>query len=362
MKDIDMKDIEKIVTPKNTMLATVLSLVLLTVLLTIGMLTPLVAKLTTGVEMSLDAQYFNTRSALPTAALVILLTICLLIGYFDAKKTAIIAGAAIAASIIFAIVSPFNNTPIDITVPLITVAMAATLYKMWKSIDRESKFKTLRGVSAHIIHFGILMILIGIVISTNTKVEDSNVLGINTLGEFAGQDYSIKVNSMTSGYEGSAFQEYPGSSYVTKVDFDIYKNNKFFDSGQVKYITDFKWGQTYTSHYIKRGLYEELFIAPRAIDEQNQKINLYVRTVPFMTVLWVGMYLMAIGIVILGATEHIKAGRNVKMESDLPKKSRSKPSMIEVQKENVPVSDIEKKYEERLERELMKRKGERGEN
>ena len=356
-----MTDIEEIVTPKNTMLATVLTLVLLTVLLTIGMLTPLVAKFTTGVEMSLDAQYFNNRSALPTAALVVFLTLCLLIGYFDAKKTTIIAGATVAASIIFAIVSPFNNLPIDITVPLIAVAMTATLYKMWRSIDKESKFKTLRGVSAHIIHLGILMILIGIVVSTNTRVEDSNVLGIGTVGTFAGQDYTIKVNSMTSGYEGAAFQNYPGSSYVTKVDFDIYKNNKFFDSGQVKYITDFKWGQTYTSHYIKRGVYEELFIAPRAIDEQNSMINLYVRTVPFMTVLWVGMYLMAIGIVILGATEHIKAGGNVKMETDFPKKIKSskkaqKPAV------DVPISDVEKKYEEKLERELMKRKGGRDED
>ena len=359
-----MTDIEKIVTPKNTMLATVLTLVLLTVLLTIGMLTPLVAKLTSGVEMSLDAQYFNNRSALPTAALVVFLTLCLLIGYFDAKKTTIIAGASVAASIIFAIISPFNNTPIDITVPLVAVAMVATLHKMWKSIDRESTFKTLRGVSAHIIHFGILMILIGVVISTNTRVEDSNVLSINTVGTFAGQDYTIKVNSMTSGYEGAAFQEYPGSSYATIVDFDIYKNNKFFDSGQIKYITDFKWGQTYTNHYIKRGLYEELFIAPRAIDEQNSMINLYVRTVPFMTVLWVGMYLMAIGIVILGATEHIKAGRNVKMESDIPKKNKTKPSQKKVQKPalDVPISDVEKKYEDRLERELMKRKGDRGED
>lgn len=359
-----MTDIEKIVTPRNTMLATVLTLVLLTVLLTIGMLTPLVARFTTGVEMSLNAQYFNNRSALPTAALVVLLTTCLLIGYFDAKKSAIIAGASVAASIIFAIVSPFNNTPIDITVPLVAVAMFATLHKMWKSIDRESTFKTMRGVSAHIIHFGILMILIGIVVSTNTKVEDSNVLSIDTVGTFAGQDYTIKVNSMTSGYEGAAFQNYPGSSYVTKVDIDIYKNNKFFDSGQVKYITDFKWGQTYTSHYIRRGLYEELFIAPRAIDEQNSMINLYVRTVPFMTVLWVGMYLMAIGIVILGVTEHIKAGRSVAMESDIPKKNKSKPSKKKVQKQisDVPVSDIEKKYEEKLERELMKRKDERGED
>ena len=359
-----MTDIEKIVTPKNTMLATVLTFVLLTVLLTIGMLTPLVARLTTGVEMGLDAQYFNNRSALPTAALVVLLTICLLIGYFDVKKSSIIAGASIALSILFAIVSPFNNTPIDITVPLVAVALAATLYKMWRSVDRESKFKTMRGISAHIIHLGILLILIGVVVSTNTRVEESSILSINTVSTFTDQHYSIKVTSITSGYEGSMFQNYPGSSYVTNINFDVYKKNKFFDSGQVKYITDFKWGQTYTTTYINRGVYEELFIAPRAVDEANSRVNLYVRTVPFMTVLWIGMYLMAIGIIILGVTEHVKAGRNITMVSDIPKKKKPKPSKKKVQKQRseVPMSDIEKKYEEKLERELMNRKSERGKN
>ena len=359
-----MKDIEKIVTPRNTMLVAVLSLVLLTVLLTIGMLTPLLTRLMTGVEISLEAQYFNDRSAIPTAALVVLLTICLLIGYFDAKKTSIIAGASIVASIVFAIVSPFNNTPIDVTVPLVAVAIAATLYKMWRSIDKESTFKTVRGVSAHIIHLGILLVLIGIVISTNTKVEDSNVLSINTVGTFAGQDYSIKVTSLKSNYEGAMYQSYPGTSYATNINFDVYKNNKYFDSGQVRYITDFKWGQTYTTTYINRGLLEELFIAPRAIDEADNRVNLYVRTVPFITVLWVGMYLMAIGIALLGVTEHIKAGKNVRMEprSQKKRKNRVSKKIIVKQISEEPMSDIEKKYEDRLERELMKRKENRGED
>ncbi|MGP8337143.1 MAG: cytochrome c-type biogenesis CcmF C-terminal domain-containing protein [Methanosarcinaceae archaeon] len=354
-----MTDIEKIVTPKNTMLATVLTFVLLTVLLTIGMLTPLVAKLTTGVEMSMYSQYFNNRSMIPTAMLVVLLTICLLIGYFGAKKSMVIAGASATTSIVFAIISPFNNTPIDITVPLIAVALVATLYKMWHSIDSKSTFRTVRGISAHIIHLGILLVLIGVVVSTNTQVESSNVVSVNTAGTFAGQDYSINITSMTSGYEGEMYQNNPGTSYVTNINFDVYKNNKYFDSGQVKYITDFKWGQTYTTHYIKRGIIEELFIAPKAVDEAGSRVDLYVRTVPFITVLWVGMYIMSFGIVIIGAAEYIKAGRNT-VESGSPKKNKSGSSRKNLQRKVAPISDIEKKYEEKLERDLMKRKGKRG--
>jgi len=354
MTGIIMDDIKQIVTSRNVMLATVLTFVLLTLLLTIGMLTPLVARLVSGVEMSMDAQYFNSRSALPSAILVVLLTICLLIGYFGAKKSLIIAGTAIAASIVFAIVSPFNNTPIDVTIPLVTVALLATLYKMWRSVNRQSMFRTMRGISAHIIHFGILLILLGVVVSTNMKVEDSTVLSLDDMGTFEDHRYSIKITEMTSGYEGTPFKDYPASSYVTYVDFDLYKDNNYFDSGQVKYITDFKWGQTYTTTYIHRGLLEEVFVAPRAVDEAGSRANLFVRVVPFIRFVWSGIYIMAIGIIIIGITEYIRAGRRFKLEN-----STSRETLSKIKENAVEPND---EYEDRLERELAKQKTRSGED
>ena len=342
-----MDDTKQIVTTRNIMLATVLTFVLLSVLLTIGMLTPLIARLTSSVEMSMDSQYFNNRSALPAALLVVLLTMCLFIGYLRSRNTLIIAGAAIVVSILFAIISPFKNTPIDVTVPVIAIALVAVLYKMVRMVDKQSTFKTMRGIGAHIIHLGILLILLGVVVSTNVKVEDSTVLSLDEMGTFENHKYSIKITEMTSGYEGIPFQQNPGSSYVTNIDFDVYKNNNYFDSCRVKYITDFKWGQTYTTTYIHRGFLEEVFVAPRAIDEAGSRANLFVRVVPFIRFVWSGIYIMAIGIVIIGITEYIKAGRRFKLETSGSGKT--------VQKEEKEALETDE-YEDRLERELTKRK------
>ncbi|MBP2029122.1 cytochrome c biogenesis factor [Methanohalophilus levihalophilus] len=113
---------------------------------------------------------------------------------------------------------------------------------------------------------------------------------------------------MSSGYEGTPYREYPGSSYVTHIGFDVYKNGAYFDSGSLDYITDIKWRQTYTTTYINRGLGEELFIAPRAIDEENSAIDLYVRVVPFITFVWAGISLMLLGMIILLAPGLLPAG------------------------------------------------------
>lgn len=289
-------------TTSNTMLATVVTFLLLATIITMGMLTPLIAKLTTGVELSLEPSYFNNRAAIPVAILMLLLSTCMLVGYAERKYIVPIVGASALASILFAVISPFGNIPMDIAIPILIVTLFATLYRIFGIYTKNGNVNTvakIRKLSAHVIHIGIILILLGIILSSNMKVESSAVIGNNELTSFDDQHYQLVVKSMNSYYSGEEFRTYPGSSYNTEVIFDIYKNGNYFKSGKVNYISDFKWGQTYTTTYINRGLTEELFIAPRAISESAGEIDLYMRTVPFINCLWGGMYLMVIGIIAL---------------------------------------------------------------
>lgn len=299
------------ITAHNIMLATVSVLIILSALITIGMLTPLLIKLMTGVDITMDMQYFNNRTAPIAAVLAILLAMCMLVGHATSRTISVIAGVTLSISILFVLVSPFKSTPIDAMVPIIIPAIVITLYRMYRSLDRDSMLRSLRGVSVHLIHLGILLLIIGTVLSTNMKVEDSDILYLGTEHSFDGQHYSLKVVDMESGYEGMPYQNYPGSSYVTTIDLEVYRRGEYFDSAQVKYITDFKWGQTYTTTYIKRGLLEELFIAPRTLDEPTGRVDMYVRTVPFIMLVWGGMWMLVIGILIFGIVEYTKEGREL---------------------------------------------------
>ncbi|MDW7732534.1 MAG: cytochrome c-type biogenesis CcmF C-terminal domain-containing protein [Methanolobus sp.] len=315
-----MKGKKPVLTPKNTMLATVVVLLLLATIIMMGMITPLIAKLTTGVEISLEPGYFNNRAALPTIALVLILSTCLLVGYMGQKNTLMVVGGYTLLSVFFAIISPFGNLPIDVSVPIIAVALMATIYKILKALSRDSLSGKMRGISAHLIHLGILFVLLGIVLSANMKVEGTSVVSSDEVAHFPDQNYVMKITGMDSYYRGEAYQQYPGSSYVTQIDFDIYKGGEYFRQGQMEYITDFKWGQSYTTTYIYRGLTEELFIAPRVVDLREGKIDIYMRTVPFINFLWGGLYLMVIGIIVILITDRRKDSK----DSPVTEKRKSK--------------------------------------
>ncbi|WP_321420517.1 cytochrome c-type biogenesis CcmF C-terminal domain-containing protein [uncultured Methanomethylovorans sp.] len=305
-----MTNKESFLTTKNTIFAAVIAFILLAMVIMIGMVTPLLAKILSGTELALGSDYFNPRTAIPTVLLVILLTICLLVSSVTSRKALIATASFLVLIVSIATISPFSNTAVDVTVSLIIPALIATAYKMWLIARNKKGYGKYRGLSAHLIHLGILCILLGVVLSSNMKFEDSAVYETGKIGTNNLQDYNLKITSIASRFEGETYQEHQASSYITRIDFDIYDQNKYARSGSVEYITDYKWGQTYTTTYIHRGLTEELFIAPRALDEQNGEVDMYVRIVPFINLLWGGIYMMALGIIALLLVEHRNPSQN----------------------------------------------------
>lgn len=293
-----MKNPSDILTVRSTIFATVSMLTLLAALIAIGLLTPFIVRLGTGKEILLDAAYFTLRAALPTLALVMLLVLCLLIGSAGKKESLLVLGLGIAGSVLSAVFSPFPDMPVNISFPLLTAAFFAVIYRLL-SLKEKSLKGNLRKAGSHIVHLGAVLLLFGIIFSTNMNIEDSAVVPEGEMGIFESMGYSILITNMTSGMEGEPYGGYSGSSYVITIDFDVYRWGHPFDSGQIKYISDFKWQQSYTETYIHRGLLEELFIAPKSVDIKSRNVELYVRKVPFMTSLWGGFYLMVLGVLVI---------------------------------------------------------------
>ncbi|AKB17965.1 Putative cytochrome c biogenesis factor, archaeal [Methanosarcina sp. WWM596] len=300
-----MKKLSDVLTVRSTMFATISVLVLLAALLAMGLLTPFILRVSTGEEILLDAAYFNLRAALPTLALVMLLTLCLLIGSAGKKEALLVFGLGISGSALSVAFSPFSSLPVNISFPLLSAALFAVIYRLLSSKEKTLK-GTLRRAGSHIIHLGAVLLLVGIVFSTNMNLEDSAVVPLGELGTFKSMGYSVHVTNITSGIEGTPYGGYSGSAYVSTVYFDVYRWGQLFDRGQVRYISDFKWEQAYTETYIHRGLLEELFIAPKSVDTKSQTVELYVRKVPFMTALWGGFYLMVLGVLMIFLSDSLK--------------------------------------------------------
>ncbi len=302
-----MKKIDEILTVRSAMFAAVSVLVLLVAIVTMGLLTPFLLRVTSGEEILLEAAYFNARTALPTLVLVLVLAFCLMLGSAGRKEGLAVVGLGVLGSVVSAVLSPFSSMPINVAFPILLAALFAVVYKLLSS--RGSNFsEKLRRTGSHIIHLGVVLLLVGIVFSTNLNLDDSAVISLGEVGTFESMGYSILITDFSSGMEGEPYGGYSGSAYVNTIDFDVYKWGRFFEHGQVKYINDFKWGQSYTETYIHRGLLEELFISPKSVDTNTQTVDLYVRKVPFMNSLWGGFYIMVLGIVLVFVSDTLSSG------------------------------------------------------
>ena len=331
---------------KNAMLAAIIMFSVLFMILIIGMLIPLFT------DATLDAGWFNNRTMLPTLLLALLLGVCLLLPDVSPTKIPIILAIVLVTTVLFAYLSPFHNAAIDVSAPVLLFATLAVVYR----IIRLPKL-TLRSVSPHIIHIGIVLILIGIVVSTNTRIDGSTVIHDGELGVYEGQPYTVKITGISDRYEGAPYDEYPGSSYVTLIDFELYRGGTLIDRDEVKFITDFKWGQSYATNYVYRSLTKEVFITTKMVE--GDYANLYMRTAPWITAVWGGIILMSLGIVLLmysvgTGKEGAKAAETMKgRKEETKKEKRGKREKLGEQEEK---GDIDRRYEELLQKELSELK------
>jgi cytochrome c biogenesis factor len=328
----------------NAMLAAIILFSVLFLVMLIGMLIPLLKP-----GAVLDATWFNGRTALPTLVLAMMLGVCLLIPDIAPLRIVGVVMAVILATVIFVVVSPLGNLPIDASTPVLGFAMLAVFHRIYR-VCRAGSGATLRSISPHIIHLGIVLILIGVVVSTNTRIDGSEVIREGTLGTYARQPYAVKVTGIGSQYEGAPYGEYPGSSYVTQVDFELYSGGRLIDRDEVKYITDFKWGQSYATNYVYRSLTEEVFITTKW--SEGDSANLYMRTAPWITAVWGGIIIMSVGIVLLMYTVRTKRAAPGKVKKD----GRGGKKIRNGGDDGDDGSDIDQKYERLLRTELDRMK------
>jgi len=345
----------KSINARNVMIASVAIFSVLALIMIGGMLIALV----TGAVI--DSGWFNPRTALPTLIIVLLLGACLLLPDISATVVVGTIAAVIVVTMISVAISPFNSLPIDASMPALLFAMLAVFYRARKSVSGFKSLRTkLRSVSPHIVHFGIILVLIGVFVSTNTRIDGYDIIRSGETGIFEGQPYTVKITDISSRYEGTPYGEYPGSSYATRIDFELYLGDRLVDRDYVKYITDFKWGQSYATNYVHRSLTKEVFITSKMVE--GDLANLYMRTAPWITAVWGGIIIMAIGIITLLCTvgtgiagrtdrtgevenaERAKGAKRVKEEKRTEKAKRGRDD------------DVERNYEDMLQRELDRMK------
>jgi cytochrome c-type biogenesis protein CcmF len=300
-----------------------------------------------------DRTQFDTKVGFFAMVGIVVLVACLAWKYLGRRMmlySLLFCGAI--AVVLFALFP--DNMMVVLTMPFLVLALGASIFKIIKSVNRKSLRGTINNISPHIIHLGLVLIIIGFV-GSNFLVTDQDItLTLNGDSEKVGAYEFRMVESSFSSDE---------SIFVT---IEISANgNKIGEARPGAIFLEDQW----RNEIDVVGLpHEDIYLVFIDGDIGSSgttvsSVNLQVKILPWMSLLWTGMWLLAVGILIRLVVDYTRP-RISPQSSRIQKRARMRTQMEQEEQEEFDEDepyepeDIEDKsdeyYDDLIEDELRK--------
>lgn len=296
----------------------------------------------------LNPSDFNIKVGLLSLAIVMILIFCLLWRYTGRRWITIIGGCTLLASAIGFIFFP-NNSIVAGSMPILIVALVGTSYKIIRSFNIRRVWKSTSLMSAHLIHLAIILLLLGYVGSNFLVAEDNISLSIGGAGEEVGK-YTLYATDFGV-VDGINFVEIDADlrNYVYQtvyVDVKVLEGDSLL--GNERLIMIMSTSLINGENKLLRNeikvlgtLMEDIYFTYQQTYEDNEgetnSVEINVKIIPLMKLVWSGIWLMVLGMVLRIASE-----KKLSKERDIKKRRDEDEKKIK----------SEKYYEDRVEREL----------
>ena len=299
-----------------------------------------------GSVNALNPNDFNLNVGILSLVTILVLIFCLLWRYTGRKWITIIGGCALLASVIGFIFFP-NNSIVAASVPILVIALVGASYKIIRSFNIREVWKSIRLVSAQLIHLAIILILLGYVGSNFLVSEDNVSLTIGDAGEKAGKYTFYATNYSVA--DGINFVEIDADlgNYIYQteyVDIKVMEENSIIGNERLIMVisTSLATGENKLLRNeikILSTLTEDIYLTYHQASKDDEgkidSVEINVKIFPLMKLLWSGMWLMILGMIL-----------RIASEKKLPKDSKLKKT-----KENTELY-----YEDLVEEELKKQR------
>ena len=280
----------RILSAKNTFYATIILLVGLSFILFWGLTSSLLFNYI-GAFVSID--FYGAWSYPLFLALVAVLGICMFKSSLM-QRNGIILGLVLLLA--FVLLKPAEGLAANISAAVLIFAGIGSIYQVLHSSYVSGMKNKLRLVAPHIVHLGIVLMLVGVLLSTYASSETVLFMGMNEKKEVAG--YEIQLNDLAFPVEHKFTSVEHSSAVLTKIGiYSIYKDGQLLGSGAAsfreikeEYITD---------PFIYRGLFADVNVRYQGIGTTTPIfISIAnVRVVPGMSIMWFGCILVIMGII-----------------------------------------------------------------
>ncbi|NJD51787.1 MAG: hypothetical protein FIB07_02865 [Candidatus Methanoperedens sp.] len=271
---------------KNIFYVTIILLMGLAFILFWGLTATLILK---NFGASISVGLYGTWSYPLTIAFIAVLGICMLEILGKWWKNGIIFGGVLILAIV--LIKPAENIYTDFSGAVLVFAGIGTMYRIIKSLNISGIRKKLFSCAPHISHLGVVLLLIGILMSTYASSDTLLFMKFNEKKSIGG--YEIELTNLAFPIEHEHV-----SATMTKIgNYNIYKDGFLIDSGEARF-REIK-GELITEPFIYRGLLADVNIRYQGIGTQTPLFLSVanVRVIPGMSILWAGCILVVIGLI-----------------------------------------------------------------
>jgi cytochrome c-type biogenesis protein CcmF len=248
--------------------------------------------LVSGVN-GLDPSDFNIKVGILTLVIILVLIFCLLWRYTGRKWIIAIGGCTLLASALGFIFFP-NNSIVAASIPILVIALVGTGYKLIRSFNVREIRKSMRLVSAHLIHLAIILLLLGYIGSNFLVVQKNISLSIRGDGNQVGK-YTLYATDfgIVEGINFVDVKVLDGSSIIGNQRLVIILSTSLVDGENKLLRNEIKVLGTFSED-----IYLTYQQAYNNTEGEVDRVDLNVKILPLMKLLWGGIWLMILGMVL----------------------------------------------------------------
>jgi len=230
------------------------------------------------------------------------------------KKYARLIAAVLSIGVVLALLGqPTPNPLANFGLPLLLVAGFAIAYNFARLLSKKNSSSRLWGKT--IVHLAVIIILIGVFVSSTAETESGNIIAkpdsvIESLG------MQIALNNFTV-YPGTGRVYYPQHSLVGPEHSALKMNVVIEDGGKVHHESLWMYyytnhgvvsepliistlaGDVYVSMHPTNSSFNSMFYALMGQEVQPENSVIVVKRVPLIWLVWFGILLLGIGMTVL---------------------------------------------------------------
>ncbi|MEM3003690.1 MAG: cytochrome c biogenesis protein CcsA [Candidatus Bathyarchaeia archaeon] len=299
----------------NSVLLTIayVALLYITGICLVGVSMPALHSVQLGTTYSLGKEFYNTWLLPPTLLFIMTLTICSMSRRASIRASAAVIVATVLAAVLSVILRfPTTNQLTNFGLPFLIVALISTLYNLTYTTISLGRFRSLSSVGRVLVHTSLVLILLGVFLSSSMETYDQRLLGVGDA--FSGMGFELTARDASlRGPVGTVYTQNGTLPEHSSLELDVTVSHGQSSSRGTL------WAGLYTVYglvskpfiirdglndiYVSLGstdsLYRALLLQLVAGEQpQLSEFTVQVRVIPYVNLIWAGVTLFTLGNII----------------------------------------------------------------